>query len=172
MLASPCRLRRHDPFINTRGQAGTGVCVGLFTFALLTAASAVVVLVDRAHMQRQAVHRVHELGGWYMYEHLLEEKGEPPGPGWLRRFTGDEYFFTVVGVSLSDTRVRDDDLALLAGLPRLRHLWLDNTAISDRSLLYIRWLPHLEELSIRGCRISKVGVDKLLRSSPDLQIHR
>lgn len=172
MLASHCCRLRRAPINSTPCQATTGIWLSLSTLVMLIAIAAVVVLVDRARLQRAAVNRVHDLGGWYMYEHLLEEPAEPPGPGWLREISGDEYFLKVVGVSLSDTRVGDDDLALLAGLPGLKHLWLDNTSISDRSLRYIGWLPHLEELSIRGCRISKVGTAKLLRTSPNLRIHR
>lgn len=64
-----------------------GVCLGV-----------VGIIVLRARRQREAVDEVQRLGGTVMYDHhevdprMWSTVGKPPGPKWLRRLLGPEYF--------------------------------------------------------------------------------
>src|SRR5215212_8991883 len=71
-------------------------------FIILTLAAVwLAVVFQRCREQRAAVARINELGGFVRYEHELDfirgRIREPmlPGPTWLRRLLGPEFFQTV-----------------------------------------------------------------------------
>lgn len=57
--------------------------------------------------------------------------------------------------------VSDDDLALLAELPRLRRLNLSGSGITDAGLTHFAKLTQLESLSLNETSISDVGLEQL-----------
>ncbi|MEX2119224.1 MAG: hypothetical protein WD847_06410 [Pirellulales bacterium] len=66
-------------------------------------------VVRQARNQREVVRTVLKLGGHVRYDYerpdpkvtnAFDPKGRPPGPAWLRRLVGDEYFVEVVRVDL------------------------------------------------------------------------
>src|SRR5687768_4184583 len=66
------------------------------------------VRTNRARHQRELVGRILELGGTIGYGHEYDRAGnrvtqpKSPGPAWLRKSIGDEYFVDVVRVALPD----------------------------------------------------------------------
>src|SRR5262245_63470489 len=85
----------------------------LRTLLLLIAALCVWlgIQVNAAHRQKEAVAAITKAGGTVIYDYqnlqLVDRAGItwddsrlPPGPAWLRQRIGDDYFRTVVDVSL------------------------------------------------------------------------
>ncbi len=57
--------------------------------------------------------------------------------------------------------VTDDDLALLADMPRLRKLSLSNSRVTDAGLEHVGELTQLESLWLDGTKITDAGLPKL-----------
>ena len=116
--------------------------------------------VEQARRQRQAIAAVLHAGGTVRYAHN-EQQTAPPGPQWLRRLIGDEFFFVVDGVyfyksratrshlvhlktfrnlqfvSLSGIKITDEDLRqIVAQHPGLIYLDLADTGVSDEGLAH------------------------------------
>jgi len=119
------------------------------------------------------------------------------GPGWLRRWLGDERmqpFDTVSTVDLARSRVTDGDLICLIhlrglrrlnfwtahisdaglvhlrGLTDLRRLDLDDTGITDAGLVHLYPLTHLERVTMRATLVTDAGIAELQRRLPDTEI--
>jgi hypothetical protein len=121
-------------------------------------------LAKRARDQRLVVQRVRELGGHVTYDYKWDANGNysrdarPPGWAWLRNPIGDEYFQEVVEVHCDKTKITDDDLRLLARLPKLRVLALNQTGISDEGLTHVSQLMTLTYLGLNGTKITDAGL--------------
>jgi hypothetical protein len=151
------------------------------------------VWVSRAERQRQAVAAIQAAGGIVRYDYQAGEApavyGERPGPDWLCRLLGVDYFadVTLVGLYpsatdetvahlsgltsltclyLDDTQVGDAGLAHLSGLTNLRVLWLHNTGVGDASLICLSGMSNLQELSLPGTQVSDAGLAHLSRALP------
>ena len=76
--------------------------------------------VERARRQREAVAFVHEMGGSVNYDYEVDNDGrfapnaEPPGPKWLRRQLGVDFFDDVILARLVEAEV--SDITPLSGL--------------------------------------------------------
>jgi Leucine-rich repeat (LRR) protein len=60
------------------------------------------------------------------------------------------------------------DLSPLAGLARLKELWLNDTKVADLSPLMK--LPALELLSVQGAPVPEAQVKELQRRHPKLEV--
>ena len=85
--------------------------------------------MQQAKKQRTAVAAVRSLGGSLSYDGLLAT-GEAPGPVWLQKLLGEDFFVTVDGVKFDEIEVTDADLENLQGLSQLHWLNLDRRAKS------------------------------------------
>lgn len=155
------------------------------------------VIGQRAWRQKYVVDRIRSLGGTVAYDFQKQKggrwnefdlKNSPPGPGWLRRFIGDDYFETVVQIDFSKMPITDGDLAVLDNLPNanalecicfdytkisndgLAHierfgglymLSLWHTGISDRGLIHLRNLTGLRDLVLDNTEITDAGMVNL-----------
>jgi hypothetical protein len=115
---------------------------------------------------------------------------QPPQFRALRKRLGDDYFSNVVAVSfpyhlsavievdvlcgfkklrvltLSGTKVNDDDLRKLARLHTIETLHLADTDVTDDGIQWLIKLPRLKTLSLRGTVLTDVGLRTLaVRSS-------
>jgi hypothetical protein len=107
----------------------------------------------------------------------------PPGPDWLRRILGDEYFFTAIGVTLNGDQAVDANLELVRQLKDLQilALWASNTdpsgkvilgptpgaGITDNGLARLTVLTDLRYISLRDNEITDAGL-KHFKSFPRL----
>jgi hypothetical protein len=126
----------------------------------------VAVRMQRARREREAVAAIMELGGWvqYDYDYQVQPSGKPlpnaspPGPAWLRKPLGENFFATVVGVSLENSSCTDADLRDLAVLTQLRWLDLGGTRITDAGLERLTGLTRLQELGLSGTLVTGAGL--------------
>ena len=116
--------------------------------------------VNAARRQREAVAAIQKAGGtvYYDYQIVFETSVQwpiksfndsipPPGPAWLRRQIGDDYFRTVAAVCFLDLPAVDKaDLDRLAELRGLKALLSSGTAIVDKDLTVLASLHELEAL--------------------------
>ena len=86
---------------------------------------------------------------------------EPPGPPWLRKWLGDDFFADATHVSFYDWGATDDGLKCLEGLLHLRMLDLNRTEVSDAGLAHIRGLTRLRRLDLGGTNVGDAGLQHL-----------
>lgn len=133
---------------------------------------------NRARDQQIAVEQALAVRGFVAYAHeidargnLLAQKPETPGPAWLRRMLGDDYFRNVQGIFFLTPR-RDDDatnaerlkrdrdvLPRVASLPGLKQLTIGEA--TDESLSVLRANRQLETLTLNGARFTDAGIASL-----------
>jgi hypothetical protein len=145
----------------------------------------------QAQRQRAAVEAIRKSKGAIFYEHQVDSEGDiinsqvRPGPNWLRRVVGDDFFDSVIvvrfGPAATDADFRDlvafDRLkglvvdfdqtdAGLADLPKLNRLkWLnlDHTRTTDAGLIHLARLNRLEWLNLEDTRTTDAGLIHLAR---------
>jgi hypothetical protein len=126
------------------------------------------VKMQRAKRQREAANRIVKLGGSVTYDYEVDASGQripntnAPGPTWLRRLLGQDFFADVVQANLDSTEVTDAELEFLNGLPRLRWLNLFNTQVTDAGLKHLEPLGYLQRLELGGAsQITDAGLEHL-----------
>jgi hypothetical protein len=122
----------------------------------------------RAAVQRSAVDGIILNRGEAMYDYQIDSAGvwnpalRPPGPEWLQRWPGIDFYCSVTGVSVYGGNLADAAVtARLNGLPGLRILWLRRCRNVDRGLEQVRGLRRLTHLSLSMCDLTDEGVKKL-----------
>ncbi len=130
------------------------------------------ITAKRAREQKYAVEAIRELGGMVFYEHqaipfFAIGRSPPgftivePGPKWLRRFIGDEYFFTVSLVNLGELKTDDASLAAIKRLTNVKTLDLRNTQVTDIGLKHLKGWTDLTSLNLRDTNITDAGLEHL-----------
>ncbi len=77
----------------------------------------------------------------------------PPGPAWLRSLLGDDFAQTVYSLSLESCN--DDDLALIATLPKMKRLRLGGERrFTSQGLSHVGKMKSLESLNLTGLIIN------------------
>lgn len=66
--------------------------------------------------------------------------------------------------------ISDAALPVLAKLPQLMHLRLDDVPVSDAGLMHFASAPELVSLSLRGTRVTKEAADRLKRQVPAVDV--
>ncbi len=144
------------------------------------------VKMRQAKRQREAVEAFSKLGGTIAYDYQLDAFGhfmqgtKPPGPTWLRKFLGDDFFCTVVdAVPKNDTsililkdfsriqylylfnsQVTDAGLENLKGLTQLKELYVNSTEVTDAGLEHIKGLTQLQRLHLLDTKVTDVGLER------------
>jgi len=129
------------------------------------------IVVNKVNKQKRAVAAIERLEGQVRSDYELDAYGSripdahPPGPVWLRKLLGEEYFREVVLVDLAigsrvgRSRVTDADLRCLESLPDVE--WINlarNPAITDQGLVHLRNLTKLRALSLDNSRAVPSGL--------------
>ena len=134
----------------------------IFTLICAIAAGWLGTRIERKHQEQAAVDAIRKLGGSvvYDYESLNSTKPpKPPGPDWLRKLIGENFFSEVEGVLILGTsKVTDADLERLEGFPQLKTLMLGgNQSYTDAGLINLRRLPQLQALKL-GTEVTDAGL--------------
>lgn len=136
------------------------------------------VKMRRAARQREAVEAIRKLGGWVVYDYQSGSAARPtpPGPAWLRRLLGDDFFAEVTDVQVN----REAGLTHLTSFPKLRDLGLgycgafsgpdtealyehlrDLSGTTDATLEHLPELGQLERLRLQYTHVTDAGLERL-----------
>lgn len=88
----------------------------------------------------------------------------PPGPAWLRKRLGIEYFDDIVSVSrafMVGKKLSDQDFDCLRYLSKMRSLTIPDSRITDAGCLNLDTLPALEDVNLSSSSISDAGLAHL-----------
>ena len=145
------------------------------------------VKLHRARRQRAAVEGILKSGGRVMYDYNYEEDGtpildvDPPGPAWLQKMLGVDFFGDVETVLLTSDagiehlgalrslemadldgpEVTDDTIKRLTAVGRFRRLRLFRTGVGDAGLAHVGELTSLESVEIYYAGITDDGLEHL-----------
>jgi hypothetical protein len=152
------------------------IVVTLFAFAC----SWLAVKIKQASRQKEAVDALLKLGGSVQYDYEVDPKGFPishyyevdskgfpisdakqPGPAWMRKVLGDDFFRTVSEIDLYNSKITDADLVHLKTLDQIYGLTLLETPITDSGLVHLKGLSRLKRLSLWVTQISDAGLKQL-----------
>jgi hypothetical protein len=86
---------------------------------------------------------------------------EPPGPKWLRRIFGDDFFEEVEQIQIYNDQANDDTVALIAKLPRIRSLIVRSNAITDKGVASLAGAGELEALELSSANVTASGYANL-----------
>lgn len=64
-------------------------------------------------------------------------------------------------LNLGSSKIKDADLANIAGLTNLNRLYLENTPVTDAGLVHLKGLVHLTYLNLYGTPITDSGLEQL-----------
>lgn len=135
------------------------------------------VVVHPVHVERNANLAIAHLGGAVVYDYevdlneladrhvfhaLSRRRVNPPGPRWLVRIVGEEYFERIVAVDLRDREVGRGDLEAIAKLKELRYLNLYGATLSEDATQALAKCESLEELSLDDTSVNDVSIQPLL----------
>jgi len=167
----------------------------VLTVAVAILCSWMAVEMKMAREQKVALNELRKLPGYVFYEWQLDASGkqlpkaQPAQPEWLRKLFGDDFFWSVEMLYFSSSQITDAELARIAGLTQLRHLWLGgthvvakgpvinndiadrglahisviNNDITDRGLAHISRLTQLQDLQVDEAQITDKGLAHLAR---------
>ena len=157
-----------------------------------------------ARQQKAAVEGLEKFGGQVLYDYEVDQSGNPlpfpraklPGPAWLRKQLGNDFFATVVelyfsppsvtdaglehlkglsqlqSLTLEGTQVTDAGLKRLTGLTQFRTLDLNETRVTDAALVHLKGLTKLSELDLHNTKVTNEGVKRLQQALPNCKIFR
>lgn len=134
-----------------------GVCLGI--------------RINPVRRERAAASAIAGVSGRVYYDYQFDADGhvnaraEPPGPAWLRRWLGDDFFSRIVLVDLHTAHDLDRCLPKLLphlqALPELRSLDVHDRLMGDAGLESILQLHRLESLDLSSTHISDRGLARL-----------
>lgn len=143
--------------------------------SLLILTMVVALLVARfavpARRQHDAVKRITELGAEVLYDYQESGAQNPPGPAWLRKLIGDDFFQRVQSVSLSNDRFNSPEevyaaIVQIRRLPTIHSLYISSPGgLNDLTVSEIARLDSLKFLSIHHVSLTAEGLAQLARLS-------
>ena len=145
------------------------------------------VKMQQVKIQKEAVEAIMKLGGDVAYDYQLDDSSginsmavmePPPGPAWLRKILGDDFFRTVAYVeptndasmlilkemreiqqlNLTCSQVTDTGLKHLEGLTQLKVLYLGGPQVTDAGLEYLKGLIQLQRLDLSS-NVTDAGLE-------------
>jgi hypothetical protein len=128
--------------------------------------------IEQKRREREAVEAIVRDGFSVMYDSQLDPRGtpysndRPPGPDWLRKVLGDNFFSEakrvfVFGDRRGTNTATDAGLARLGELPHLEWVSLDSTNVSDSGLVHVEALTELQTLDLGNTAITDAGLEHL-----------
>jgi hypothetical protein len=142
----------------------------------------------RARRQKAAVEQIAAHAGVAIFDYEFDDKdqrikdAQPPGPEWIRKAVGDDYFRKVKVVDLSygsrrresgQAEVVDDDaLAIFAHLTDVTTVEISNNqAITDKGLVHLAGLKKLQTLYLYDTRVEGDGLRHIARLPALTSLH-
>ena len=117
--------------------------------------------MDRKSRERVAVAMIKSLGGFVLYDWENADSEEPPGPAWLRKLFGDDFFARVLWSDINGHKVNDGSLVYLESLADLEFVDLSGAMqITDNGLAHLKALSRLRVL-VLGAGVTDKGVGHL-----------
>ncbi|MGA2616350.1 MAG: hypothetical protein ABSF26_01995 [Thermoguttaceae bacterium] len=136
------------------------------------------VKMQQAGKQKTVIEGIENLGGLVWYDYQFDggdiphtEDAQPPGPPWLRRLIGDDFFRTVTKLDLTQTEIPDAGLKKLEGLTDLQSLSLGE-GVTDAGLVHLQGFIQLQTLDLTKTRCTAAGLLELQEALPNCKIHR
>ena len=119
--------------------------------------------MNRVRNLRRAMAEAQRLGASITYVHELDAAPpvEPPGPKWLRRIVGDDFFVEVEQIQLENDEVNDDTIALIAHLPSIHSLIVRSNGITDKGLVSLAEANELVALELTSANVTASGYANL-----------
>lgn len=127
--------------------------------------------VNVVRQQRAAVAEVARFDARIVYDYQDRGSGRPPGPNWLLRLFGDDFFADVVGIEIDAERIdaeridekRIDDAAIdaIATLPHLRFLFVQAEGLSDQGIVRFAEASQLDRLTLGSSAVTDSGLAQL-----------
>jgi hypothetical protein len=115
--------------------------------------------------ERAAVKAI--VGGLVRYDYqfdvscMLIPNAKPPGPVWLRRWLGDDFFADVVYVVMNGELITDAEFQHVEDLPRLRIVTCLTSQVTDAGLEHLKDLKQLEALHLNRSGVTDAGLEHL-----------
>jgi hypothetical protein len=138
-------------------------------FLLMLAASiamgAVAKRIQTAGRQRDAVAAIWRSYGWVQYDDVVNadlhcnicvQPRPPPGPKWLRKLLGDDFFRTVVAAGVYS----DDGFEHLKKLGQLRTLTC-SYEVTEAGLAHLKELRQLRDLDLMGNGVAGAAFERI-----------
>jgi hypothetical protein len=116
--------------------------------------------LDGKQRERGALAELNKIGGNFNYDWQYAGQSAPPGPVWVRKLLGDDFFSKVVLIQIEGDHVTDDWLLHLEPLTGLEHVYLKCPRITDDGLSHLSRL-NLRELNLEGSRVTDVSLVSL-----------
>jgi Leucine-rich repeat (LRR) protein len=118
--------------------------------------------MERKRKEREVVEAIIKSGGDAEYDYRMRN-AVPPGPDWLRKLLGKNFFSEVAFVNLDRMVVTDApkvDIVILTALPQLQGLNLCGP-FSDSELAHLKALTRLQSLNLVRTKITDAGPENL-----------
>lgn len=128
------------------------------------------VVAERARRQREFQQRLAEVGAAVMFDYHrkgdsadadFNPRAQPPGPEWLRRLLGEEFFRKVVYVNMIGQEVGDERRACLRLGDSIEYLILDSSSIGDAAMADVAQCRRLTVLSLLDTQVTDAGLKQL-----------
>ena len=121
------------------------------------------ILAKRVEDQKRAVAAIEAVGGKAVYDFewpfTYPFAEQPPGPVWLRKLLGDDYFRTAVGAVFQDGQ--DEDLEKLRDLSVVKVVMLEGDRFTDNALVRLEAYPELEYVHLICPGVTDAGLSSL-----------
>jgi hypothetical protein len=122
----------------------------------------VAIISNRAMRQKAAISAILKDGGDVDYAHNFPQRAEPPGPAWLRKLLGDDFFATVISVTVrTDAGMEQlDDLPALLNVRVLPAPTIGAAPdkLTDAGLTHLQRLTQLRTLQLQRTSMTDAGV--------------
>ncbi|MGA2063201.1 MAG: hypothetical protein ABSG67_22245 [Thermoguttaceae bacterium] len=126
------------------------------------------VKMQQAKKQRETVEAIEKLNYFVTYDYEMPSyrqfipKPQPPGPEWLRKLLGIDFFCNVTSIiSPENNDINGAVLEHLQGMPQLKQLAINGSNITDAKLKKLKGLTQLQSLDIWSSQITDNGLEHL-----------
>jgi hypothetical protein len=117
--------------------------------------------------QHSAISQIEALGGIVGFQHEWDSSRkcksglEAPGPHWIRRVLGNNFFAVVRAVIFDSAHISTSTFGLVRHLKTLKELGVVDCTLDSNSLSQLGGVPNLSYLSLCGTPLNEIDVESL-----------